>query len=476
MTKNKLICIITAIAVFAAGMLFQVVSGDTRVDRTHQHEKTSAIPEISIDVSGQEIPGAPLYSVSETGAITEARYIHEDSENVQGTLSYKDEDESAASDVLIHIRGNSSRYFQKKSYTFHLIDDNGLEKNLGFDGMGEADEWVLYGPYLDRTLIRNYMCLNIAGEVMDYAPAVRYVRLNIDGEYQGLYVLMETITREAGRLNLSKSRRNDYATPYIVKLDRQRPNVEELDNYSRYTLKTGSLVYDLCYPGKDTLTDAKKTYIESDMSRIEKILYSYDLNSSDIDYRDYIDIESFAQYFVINEFFGNLDAGFYSTYMYKDTRGKMHACVWDFNNACDNYAQEPADTSGFTILYAPWFERLIRDQRFVDEVIKQYRKLRKTTLSDEYLQAYITDTIDYLGPEIEDNYQVWGDVWTTEDKNAYVLANSYLQPIDRNYTSYDEAVTQLRTYITQRGQWLDENIDNLNQYCHESRIVNETLQ
>ncbi|MBP3210490.1 MAG: CotH kinase family protein, partial [Oscillospiraceae bacterium] len=148
----------------------------------------------------------------------------------------------------------------------------------------------------------------------------------------------------------------------------------------------------------------------------------------------------------------------------------------DFNNACDNYAQEPADVSGFTILYAPWFERLIKDQRFVDEVTKQYKKLRKTTLSDEYLQAYITDTINYLGPEIEDNYEVWGDVWTTEGKNAYVLANSYLQPLDRNYTSYDEAVTQLRTYITLRGKWLDENIDNLNQYCHDSRTVNETLQ
>ena len=476
MTRNKLICIVTAIAVFAAGMFFQFVSGDTRAERVHQHKRALAIPEISIDVGGQEIPGAPVYSVSDSGAITEERYIHETSENVQGTLSYSDEEMSVVSDVLIHIRGNSSRYFEKKSYTFHLIDDKGLEKNLGFDGMAAADEWVLYGPYLDRTLLRNYMCMNIAGEIMDYAPNVRYVRLSIDGEYQGLYVLMETITREAGRLNLSKSRRNDYATPYIVKLDRQRPNVEELDNYSRYTLKTGSMVYDLCYPGKDTVTQAKKTYIENDMSHIEKILYSYDLYSTNIDYRDYIDTESFARYFVINEFFGNLDAGFYSTYMYKDTRGKMCACVWDFNNACDNYAQEPADVSGFTILYAPWFERLIRDQDFVDEVIKQYKKLRKTTLSDEYLQAYITDTINYLGPEIENNYEVWGDVWTIDDKNAYVLANSYLQPLERNYTSYDEAVLQFRTYITQRGAWLDENIDNLNQYCHDSRTVNETLQ
>ena len=45
----------------------------------------------------------------------------------------------------------------------------------------------------------------------------------------------------------------------------------------------------------------------------------------------------------------------------------------------------------------------------------------------------------------------------------------YLTPIERNPQSYEEAVEEYKTFLKERGEWIDNNIDALNQYCHESR-------
>jgi hypothetical protein len=159
--------------------------------------------------------------------------------------------------------------------------------------------------------------------------------------------------------------------------------------------------------------------------------------------------------------------------LYKDVRGKVKPCVWDFNNACDNYMEQENPYIGFDMQYAPWFERLVKDERFTDEVIYQYRELRKSYLSEEYLQNYITETIDFLGDNVKANYEVWDDVWDYTNKNWYEQATNYLNPLERNVTSYDDAVTQLRTYITNRGNWLDEHIEDIKQYSHPSKTAND---
>ena len=473
--KYKLSAVLLIIIVMAASFTIKYNDQKETSVRVHQHQTAASIPTIDIDVAGNKIEGMPVYQVDEDNHIIWDKYNRDNASSTKGSLQYTDGNSVLSSEILIHIRGNSSRYFDKKSYVVHLTDKNGQKNFLSFDNMGDSDEWILNGPFLDRTLIRNYMCMNIAGEIMEYAPEVRFVRLNIDGEYQGLYLLMESITREESRLNLNKTQKGTPLTSYIVKLDRTRTDNTVVNTFSEYTLKNGALQYDLCYPGTTALTQAKMDYIQQDMSQIEKTIYSYDLFVND-DYLEDIDITAFAKYFVINEFFGNMDAGYYSTYLYKDVRGQIKPCVWDFNNACDNYMEQTNGISDFEMQYAQWFERLILSERFTDEVIYQYKMLRQTVLSDEYLQQYITDTTSFLGTEINDNYKVWNDVWDYSDKNWYEQSVNYLNPLERNVLSYDDAVTQLRTYIHDRGQWLDQHIDTLRQYSHPSRTVNERPQ
>ena len=162
----------------------------------------------------------------------------------------------------------------------------------------------------------------------------------------------------------------------------------------------------------------------------------------------------------------NYDAGSYSTYIYKDTSGKYKMCVWDFNNACDNYQERSVmGVQHFEIQNKLWFAMLMKDEDFVECIINKYKTLRKTILSDEYLEEYIDGVIDFLGPAIERNNERWASVFADD---------ALLEPENRNLHSYDEAVTQLKTFFKERTSWLDDNIETIRQYSASSKIKKYT--
>ena len=105
---------------------------------------------------------------------------------------------------------------------------------------------------------------------------------------------------------------------------------------------------------------------------------------------------------------------------------------------------------------------LMKDEKFVEEIIDRYHELRKTFLSKDYLNSYIDETIEYLGDAVQRNFEKWG--YTFEEE--YDL----LKPTERNPRNYEEAKTLLKKAIKQRGDWLDKNIHTLSQYAAESKV------
>lgn len=83
----------------------------------------------------------------------------------------------------------------------------------------------------------------------------------------------------------------------------------------------------------------------------------------------------------------------------------------------------------------------LKNEKFVNKVINRYRYLRKNVLSNNYIQSYINDTVNFLGKAIDRNYDVWGYTFTKES------LPSMLVPSSRNYTSYEEALNQMKDYI-----------------------------
>lgn len=427
------------------------------------------LPLIEIDTGGSEIPGKFYLdengkeqpTLSETGEpyiVANVNIFDNPTQNNHLTDVASD-----AGTIRIKVRGNSSRYHDKLGYSLTFVNELGENESHAVMGMDAHHEWALHGPFLDQTLIRNYMWYNISGEIMDYAPNVRFCEAFLNGEYIGVYVMVETITAgqvENSRLNLSVQKKDQTFTGYCIRMDRGSTEFKELDVFSIYTLRTKQQI-DSVYPGTSNLTPEMKQQIEQDFSYFERILYSFDYKDERYGYTNFIDVQSFVDYFVINEFTSNYDAGWLSTYVYKDVDGLLRLCVWDFNSALDNYRGSTMNPYSFEIHFQTWYGMLTKCPDFTEQIIDRYRELRKTYLSEAYLNRYIDETVAYLGDAVDRNFEKWG--YTFEQENGL------LRPLDRNPQSYEEALDLMRSYIHTRGEWMDENIDSLMQYASESK-------
>lgn len=414
-------------------------------------EDCSHLPIVNINLNNQIIPT----KYEENNYIITDVDIYDNGINILGNNkeSYK---------ARLRYRGRSSLRFDKKGYSLKFINEKDEKKNIKFLGMPKDSDWVLHGPFIDKTLIRNYMWYNISQEIMTDAPKVRLFELYVDYKYQGVYVAIEAVTRgDNSRIKMDKINKDSMATSYLIQLDNYEANpITDLNSLSKYTYKINTLTTPLAltikYPEESDLKEDVKKYILDDFSKFEKMLYSFDYK----EYGNYIDIDSFVDYFIINEFTQNYDAGHLSTYIYKDIFGKYKMYVWDFNSANNNYQIDLLENQRFAFDKNLWFEMLLKDPDFTEAIISRYKSLRKSYLSDEYLDNYIDEVVEYLGPAIERNFSVWG----------YTLEEDY-KKFKTNYmpNSYEDAIKQLKESIHKRGEWMDKNIDTLRQYSHPSK-------
>lgn len=493
--KYRLIGLAAMCLVIAAAVAAAALDQDNPTKRYHQHlsarqpdagcgcdgtQLCTHLPLLVIDTGGQEIPGEPTtedgLTVSEGGDV-DYEYTHttlapDGSKTIPCQIKVMEGDDQNHHPTdeptmelyaQIRIRGNTSRLFDKKGYLLNITDESGLKnEEVSMAGMAPHHEWALHGPYLDKSLMRNYMWYNVAGEIMDYAPNVRFCEVIINGEYQGLYVMAETITNgEDARLEMSMPENDIAAVSYVVRLDRGSSNpIRNINTFGVYSMRNRQMM-DIVYPGATNLTQERIDYITQDFSAFEKSLYSFDYDTEPYAWWEQADMDSFVDYFLISEFTCNYDVGARSTYVYKDLRGKYKMCIWDMNSCCDNFHFSQTDPQGFLLQHITWYFMLTKDEHFTNRVIERYRELRETYLSEEYLDNYMDQVVEYLGPAIDRNFEVWG----------YSFANyTPLRPVERNPKNYEAAVQQMRDFIHERGEWMDENIEILLQYCHESKV------
>lgn len=478
--------ILAAAAVLGASVYQTRMEKNTRV---HQHlavqEKEACtldhsdgtlcthLPIIEINTGGQTIPGLPegeddifgekQYAMAEDGdsMITVQMDVFDNA----ALYNHPTDAPTVSTLTQIRIRGHSSREFDKPPYLLKLCTEDGAERDEALLGMSEHNEWALHGPFLDKSLIRNYIFYNLSGEIMDYAPNCRFCEVILDGDYKGVYLLVETITAgEDGRLPIIMKKKNNVLSGYLLRIDRPtEADLESLRDVDVYSERTYVQRMDVAirYPGKGRLTEELKERIEKDFSAFEKAMYSYDYDSGDYRFETYIDVDSFADYYLINSITSNMDAGRFSTYLYKTIGGKYKLCVWDFNNCCNNFVDDETDEQFDGVRSAVYFNMLFRNEDFVKHVISRYRELRETIFDEEYLRKYIDDTLAFLGPAIDRNSARWAE---------YIASDPLIDDDDkgRNPHSQKEAVEMLEDNLFSRLDWLDENVDYLLQFCAAS--------
>ena len=176
---------------------------------------TSNLPIVVINTLGQNIIDDPRI-LCDMGII----------DNGFGAMnSFSDPFNDYNGKISIEYRGSSSQGFPKKSYALETQDINGNNNNVSLLGLPVENDWILYSPYTDKYLMRNFLTFDLGRKMCNYCARTVYCELFVNGDYKGIYILMEKIKRDNDRLDIAKLDSDDLAGDsltggYIIKVDK----------------------------------------------------------------------------------------------------------------------------------------------------------------------------------------------------------------------------------------------------------------
>lgn len=421
---------------------------------------TSHLPIVILDTGGIE-PPISTYSDNEQHRFIDIPgvepYVTGTMELISGGNGVNSllDTPSVTSGIRIKRRGNSSMLYEKAQWLVKLVTDSGQDNDIDLLGMGEDHEWILNGSMFDKSMLRNYLVYSIASEFLPYTPDNRYCEVILRNgstyTYQGVYLLGESIKQGPSRVNIADYSTSQVFNSYLVRRDRLDDNAVTLDTYGRLNGFSAEYLA-LLYPNKYHVTDAMKQYVQKDISSIEEILYSDDPKVF-VTYPDVIDVDSFVDYFLLNEFFGSYDTGNFSTYFYKDLGGKLcMGPVWDYDGTIDNYRKESLDIDHMALQTKPWFDRLCTDKSFMNKLERRYGQLRQSSLSEDHVMEKIDEIVLHLGGAQTREWARWGHWYTTQ--NIYSLLDEIRDDgtvIHRNAETYPDEIYRLKTAIREHG-------------------------
>jgi len=380
-------------------------------------------------------------------------------DNGFGNLNYLDDFPNGYDGQIgIEIRGASSTMFDKKGFGIETRDSLGDNNNVSLLGMPSENDWVLHGPYADKSLLRNFVTYHIGNELGHYTPKVRFCELFLDDQYWGVYVLMEKIKRDNNRVDIAKlsptdTLGDDLTGGYIFKIDRDMG--PENGWFSPY----GYGYYAYHHPKSEDLHPLQKSYIQNHFNAFENRMASANYNNPITGYPAWIDVPSFIDYMMIQEITRNIDAYRLSTFMYKDkdsNGGKIHAGpIWDYNlgygNAdfCDNglyhgWAFQYNQICGSPFPY--FWGKLVNDAVFRDDFNCRWQELRSNVLNTDTIHHFIDSMALILDDAQVRNFEKWNILGT------YVWPNAYIGQ------TYDQEINYLKNWISQRLAWMDLNM------------------
>lgn len=421
---------------------------------------SSNLPIIVINTHGQGIPDEPKIEAA-MGII-----YNGPGQRNNSTDPYNNYDGR----IGIEIRGSSSQMFPKKQYSIELHDEFGNDNNASLLGMPAEEDWILFAPYNDKTLMRDVLAYKFAASLDRYAPRTRFCELVLNGTYQGVYVLLEKIKRDPNRvdiskLNLDEINGDDLTGGYIIKVDKSSGN-SGAGWASHYLPSYGhgqQIVFQYEYPAYDEIVKEQKLYIQNFVSAFEETLASNNFMDPVSGYRKYINVGSFIDFFIINELSKNVDAYRLSTFLYKDKDskdGRLHmGPVWDFNLGFGNadYCTGGAPT-GFVLnfnsvcpndswLIPFWWGKLMKDVTFKNKLYDRWTSLRAGRFQTETILSYVDSVANVLNEEAQQrNFQCWPVL------GEYVWPNYFVGQ------TFQEEVDWLKEWITDRLDWMDQNI------------------
>ena len=411
------------------------------------------LPLMVIDTRGQEIPDEPRIT-AHMGLIDNGPGNY----NITG-----DAFNAYDGQISIEMRGESSLdLYPKKSYRIETQTDSGTNNNVSLLGLPPENDYVLYAPYGDKSLMRNVISYGLYGKMGHYSPGTRFMELVVNGDYKGLYVLTELIKQDKNRVDIAKITPGDITYPdisggYILRVD--KTSGMEPYEYWKSPVPPGVpgfnyITYQYHDPGYDELTPGQRDYIRDYMQRFDEVFSSDAFTDPVYGYRPYLDIPSFTDMMILNEVTKDVDAYRLSHYFYKENDingGKLvNGPPWDYNLTFGNNdfagdLNSPSNWVYTKFINIYWWTRAMEDPWFRNRLYCRWADLYASILRNEYIQGMIDSCITGMGDAIDRNFQRWPIL------GKYVWPNSYVGD------SYPDEEAYLRLWIRERLTWMDSH-------------------
>jgi len=329
--------------------------------------------------------------------------------------------------ITIEIRGSSSQDLPKKPYGFTTVTANGSNNNVSLLGMPKENDWVLNSLAFDPSLMRDYVAYELSRRMGNYSPRGQYCEVMINGEYRGLYILLEKIKVDDNRVNITTLSTTDNSGEmvtggYITKSDKTTGN----DPVAWYL---GDAAFIHHSPKPEEVSAQQNTYIRKVFTDLNTAASNKN-NSLTNGVPSFIDIPSFVDFMVISELFSNPDAYQFSTFFHKDRNGKLRAGpIWDFNLTLGNDLFQWGFDRSWTNIHqfenfnvgAPFWRNLYYNSTFKCYLAKRWAEL--TAPGQVLNYSEIVKLIDQTAALISETVPREQAKWNTVSSHTTNIAN-----------------------------------------------------
>lgn len=339
-------------------------------------------------------------------------------------------------------RGNSTWRYPKKPYALKLDKKNQVL------GMPRHKRWVLLANYIDPSRIRNAFAFEVARqtESLPWTPRGEFIDLVVNGEFMGNYYLCEQIRVDPERVAITEMGASDnqgeaLTGGYLLELD------VAMDEVNTFYTPRRRLPVMVKSPDDDVMTPEQLAYIGAYFDRIENTIYTTNY-LVDGAYRELIDLESFADWWLVHEICGNGEPTHpKSCYMTKDRGGKLCAGpVWDF----DWGTFTSATAEKFVANNSLWYYRLLRDPVFIDIVKRKWAALLPKL--EAIPDGFLFPTADRMAASLSHDRAIWPR-FIDPDLEADVNEDNSL--------TAEEATRRMVDNYRRHLLWLDKAIADL---------------
>jgi len=342
--------------------------------------------------------------------------------------------------VRLRGRGNSTWWNveDKRPLRLRFIEPTSL---LG--SPYPARDWILLADYFDRSLLRNYTALKLSSllDGLDFTPAMRHVHLYVNGQYMGVYLLTDERDVEPGRMQLEWNA-DPHESDFFMELDaRASQGGVEGETF----VSVSGMLYDIRFPGSSGRTPAHMQYVKEYLEAVSDAIRARNFN----EITRLIDLDSFIDFYIVQELLKNPDVHSLSVFMYLQGAGSGRRLfmgpVWDFDVAAGNFTGQPLGNNPEYLVAAVinyWYRYLMQTPEFFDAVVNRWNQI---------IDNEIAQTLDHIqtlaatySHEFERNFE------------RHPTSSQLIPPQMQELISFEEHVDYLLTWLQTRIAWLDD--------------------